>query len=140
MRGIMMLGTKRIAVATASILTFACGVCAMAQPIAEAEVCNGATGRTIESVNPLTGGETWQVKLDSCKARELVDAYSDVKDAAGFTSILTSRSKNWQIGAATGIVFGWAWKNQTAVRNCTAGGKGVQFKEVNGIITECEAQ
>ena len=74
-----MLGTKRIAVATASILTFAGGVCAMAQPIAEAEVCNGATGRTIESVNPLTGGETWQVKLDSCKARELVDAYSDDK-------------------------------------------------------------
>ena len=53
-----MLGTKRIAVATASILAFAGGVCAMAQPIAEAEVCNGATGRTIESVNPLTGGET----------------------------------------------------------------------------------
>ena len=135
-----MLGTKRIAMATASILAFAGGVCAMAQPIAEAETCSGTTGRTVESVNPLTGGETWNVKLDSCKARELVDAYSDVKDGAAYASMLTSRSNSWQIGAASAIVFGWAWKNQMAVRNCTAGGKGIQFKEVNGIITECKAQ
>ena len=134
----MILGMKKTAVATASILAFAGGVCAMAQPIAEAETCSGTTGRTVESVNPLTGGETWNVKLDSCKTKELIDAYGDVKDATSLTGLLAA--KKWQIGVAAGVVYGWAWKNQSAVKSCAAGGKAIQFKEVNGVITGCEAQ
>jgi hypothetical protein len=78
------------------------------------------------------------VKIDSCKAQQLVDTYGDVKDAAGLAGALGA--KWWPVGTASGVLFAWAWNNQAQVRGAAAAGRGVEFLELHGIITEARPQ
>lgn len=88
--------------------------------------------------DPVSGAETWEVKVDSCKVGELIDGYGRVKDANGLAGLLGA--KWWPVGAAAGLFFGWAWGNQEAVKSCAAPGTGIKFTEATGIVTACSAQ
>lgn len=78
------------------------------------------------------------VKIDSCKANELVDAYGDVKDAAGLTGALGA--KWWPVGVASGIFFEWAWSNQAEIKSAAAAGRGVEFDDEYGIVRRARPQ
>ncbi|MBD8020983.1 hypothetical protein [Brevibacterium gallinarum] len=78
------------------------------------------------------------MKIDSCKASKLVDAYGNAKDASGLAGLLGA--KWWPAGVVAGVFYGWAWKNQSAVKKCASKGTGIKFKEVGGVVTGCTAQ
>lgn len=78
------------------------------------------------------------VKIDSCKAEELVDAYGNVKDEAGLVAMLGARW--WPVGVASGVLFAWAWNNQAEVKRAAAAGRGVEFDETMGIVMNARPQ
>jgi hypothetical protein len=80
----------------------------------------------------------YSVKIDSCKAQELVDAYGDVKDAAGLAGALGA--KWWPVGAASGVLFAWAWNNQAQVKGAAAAGRGVEFDMMHGVVMNAGPQ
>ncbi|MCT1368013.1 hypothetical protein [uncultured Kocuria sp.] len=127
--------TTSILTASAVIASGLFGATALTTPSMAA--CNGSNSRDVVSADPM-GGETHDVKIDSCKVQELIDGYSNVKDAAGLTGLLGAAW--WPAGVVAGTFFGWAWANQSAVKDCAKDGKGVSFTEVNGIVTSCSAQ
>lgn len=102
--------------------------------VAFAEQCVGTNER-----EPLDNdGVSFSVKINSCKAQELVDAYGDAKDAAGLVGALGA--KWWPVGIASGVFFGWSWQNQSQVKGAAAAGRGVEFLEVEGVIMQARAQ
>lgn len=105
---------------------------------AVAEECKGETKTEVVSVDFITGGQTNEVKLDSCKVQNMIDGYGQVKDAAGLAGLLGSGY--WPVGVSGGIFFGWAWNNQEKLKECAQDGNGVTFTEINGIITGCSSQ
>lgn len=124
------------AMTTAVLAASLLGVGAVTQPAAAA--CSGENSRNVVVVDPATGGETTDVKIDSCKTQELIDAYGKVKDGAGLTGLLGA--KWWPAGVTAGVFFGWAWLNQDTLKDCASKGTGVKFTEINGIVTGCSAQ
>jgi hypothetical protein len=105
-----------------------------APPPAFAQQCIGRTERvSIDYVDV-----AYAVKIDSCKAQELVDSYGDVKDAAGLAGALGA--KWWPVGTASGILFAWAWNNQAQVKRAATGGRGVEFLELHGVISQARPQ
>ena len=80
----------------------------------------------------------WNVKVDSCKASELVDSYSKVKSSAGLASLLGA--KWWPVGVTAGVFTAWAWANQETVKKCASNGTGISFKEASGIVVNCTPQ
>lgn len=68
----------------------------------------------------------------------MVDAYGQVKDAAGLGGLLGA--KWWPAGVTGGIFFAWAWSNQNAIKNCAANGSGIQFEKINGFVSGCSPQ
>lgn len=103
-------------------------------PAAFAEQCVGTT----ERINTDVMDVEHLVKLDSCKAQELVDAYGDAKDASGLVGALGARW--WPVGVAGGVFFEWAWSNQAKVKRAAAAGRGVEFRDEHGIIQDAEPQ
>lgn len=102
--------------------------------LAFAQQCVGRTERiSIDYVDV-----AYAVKVDSCKAQELVDAYGDVKDAAGLAGALGA--KWWPIGTASGVFFAWAWNNQAQVRGAATAGRGVEFLELHGVVSQARPQ
>ncbi|MGH8964557.1 MAG: hypothetical protein ACRDXB_04395, partial [Actinomycetes bacterium] len=81
---------------------------------------------------------SYLVRIDSCKAQELVDAFGQVKDAAGLSGALGA--KWWPVGVAGGVLFAWAWHNQNMVKNAAAAGTGVEFVMAHGIVVTAEPQ
>jgi hypothetical protein len=102
--------------------------------LAFAAGCVGVNDRVAQDVSDVG----YTIKVDSCKATELVDAYGDVKDAAGLAGALGARW--WPVGTAGGVLFGWAWHNQAAVKRAATAGRGVQFDMQNGIVHLAEPQ
>lgn len=52
-----------------------------------AEECKGENSSEVTSVDFMTGGQTEEIKVDSCKTQEMIDAYANVKDGAGLAGI-----------------------------------------------------
>mgnify|MGYP006954548309 CR=1 FL=1 len=46
----------------------------------------------------MNGGQTEEIKVDSCKTQEMIDAYANVKDATGLAGLLGS--KYWPVGVS----------------------------------------
>lgn len=103
-----------------------------------AEECKGENSSKVTSVDFVTGGQTEEIKVDSCKTQEMIDAYANVKDGAGLAGLLGARY--WPAGVSAGVLFGWAWANQSAVKDCAKGGNGVSYTQINGIVTGCSSQ
>jgi hypothetical protein len=78
------------------------------------------------------------VRLDSCKAQELVDAYGNVKDASGLAGALGAQW--WPVGTAGGVLVGWARHNQAQVKGAAAAGRGAEFLLVNGVVMQAHPQ
>lgn len=127
-----------LSVVTAACLIATAGVSVGTAQSASAASCKGSNSRDLVVADPRTGGQTWDVKVDSCKANQLVDAYGKAKDAAGLVGMLGA--KWWPVGVTSGITFGWAWANQESVKSCASKGTGIKFKEVNGVVMSCSAQ
>jgi hypothetical protein len=110
------------------------GASIIAPPPAFAQQCVGRTERvSIDYVDV-----AYAVKIDSCKAQELVDTYGDVKDAAGLAGALGA--KWWPVGTASGILFAWAWNNQAKVKGAATAGRGVEFLELHGVVSQARPQ
>jgi hypothetical protein len=77
-------------------------------------------------------------KIDSCKAEELMDAYGDVKDAAGLAALLGARW--WPVGTASAVFYAWSWNNQALVREAARAGRGVEFVDANGVIRQARPE
>jgi len=110
------------------------GASFIAPQTAAAQQCVGVNERLntdVSDVHHLT-------KIDSCKAEELMDAYGDVKDAAGLAALLGA--KWWPVGTASAVFFGWAWNNQAQVRGAARAGQGVEFVDANGVIMRARPQ
>ena len=103
-----------------------------------AEECKGENSSEITSVDAMNGGQTEEIKVDSCKTQEMIDAYANVKDAAGLAGLLGS--KYWPVGVSGGVLLGWAWANQNALKDCAKDGNGVTYTQINGIVTGCSSQ
>lgn len=100
--------------------------------------CKGKNVRTLVQIDYSTGVTVYDVKIDSCKASQLVGKYGTVRDATGLAGALGS--KWWPVGVASGVFYAWAWANQSKLKKCAKGGKGVNFREWAGIITSCSSQ
>jgi hypothetical protein len=110
------------------------GVSLIDSQFAFAQQCEGRTERVNLDYNDVTHA----VKIDSCKAQQLVDAYGNVKDEAGLMGLLGARW--WPIGAASGVLFGWAWNNQAKVKGAATAGRGVEFIESHGVVVTARPQ
>lgn len=102
--------------------------------VAFAQQCVGRTERVNLDYNDVS----YAVKVDSCKAQQLVDAYGNVKDEAGLAGLLGARW--WPVGVASGVFFAWAWNNQAQVKGAAAAGRGVEFIQAHGVIVEARPQ
>jgi hypothetical protein len=102
--------------------------------LASAQECVGDNERVNLDYNDVS----YLVKIDSCKAQELVDTYGDVKDAAGLAGALGA--KWWPVGTASGVLFAWAWNNQAQVRGAAAAGRGVEFVMAHGVVVDARPQ
>jgi hypothetical protein len=100
--------------------------------------CNGENSYKVVSSDPLTGGQTAEVKVDSCKVQQLIDSYGQVKDAAGLAGLLGAGY--WPVGVTGGLFYGWAWLNQGLIKDCANAGSGIKFREINGIVSGCSGQ
>jgi hypothetical protein len=102
--------------------------------LAFAQQCMGRNERVALDYSDVS----YSIRMDSCKAQQLVDTYGDVKDAAGLTGALAA--KWWPVGTVSGVFFGWAWNNQAQVRGAAAAGRGVEFLQLNGVIVQARPQ
>lgn len=127
---------KAIIAAVASTAVLSAGL--IAGPASPSEAaCKGSTSSKVVSTDE-NGGQTKQVKINSCKAKDLVKAYDSAKNASGLAGMLGA--KWWPVGVAGGAFYGWAWANQSAVEKCSKSGKGIQFTEYAGTVMGCESQ
>ena len=133
----MRLLKSKISAVLAVSLAFSAGTLASSPMTAEA-ACKGDNKREFVSADPRSGAELWNVKVDSCKASELVDSYSKVKSSAGLASLLGA--KWWPVGVTAGVFTAWAWANQETVKKCASSGTGISFKEASGIVVNCTPQ
>lgn len=110
----------------------AAGVVSTVPMAAQAEECVGESGR-----NQITY-DTAEVMMDSCQARDLVNAYGDVQDAIGLGGLIGAKypAASWLAAP----FYGWAWNNKAKVRDCEVAHTGVTYTEINGIITSCSPQ
>ncbi|MGQ0577125.1 MAG: hypothetical protein ACT4RN_23420 [Pseudonocardia sp.] len=93
-------------------------------PIAFAQQCIGENGTESFQI------ELAYIKIDSCRAQELVDSYGNAKDAAGLTGALGA--KWWPVGVASGAFFAWAWLNQSQIKSAAAADSGQANLPVGG--------
>lgn len=82
----------------------ATGVAGISAAPAQA-ACSGENSRDAVSVDPMTGGEIHDVKVESCKAQQLIDGYGNVKGGAGLAGLLGAGW--WPAGVTGGLFFGW---------------------------------
>lgn len=106
--------------------------------VADAAPCLGNNSRTLVTFDYSTGVTVEDIRIDSCKVKTLISKYGVVKDAAGLAGLLGARF--WPVGVTSGIVFGWAWNNQSQLIGCSRSGKGVRLRQWAGIITGCYSQ
>ena len=86
-----MIAKSRIAAAlVACVVATGAGVATGVQSV-EASACKGSNSRKNIFADPHTGSEAWEVKIDSCKASKLVDAYGNAKDASGLAGLLGAK-------------------------------------------------
>lgn len=135
MNSIRVLNRIVASIASAVLLV---GVAAGVATPAQAAACKGSNSHRVAAVDPVTGGATELVSIDSCKAKNLVAAYSKVKEATGLAATLGSAW--WPTGAAGTLLYVWAYGNQAAVKKCAKAGTGITYKQFNGIVTTCSAQ
>jgi len=100
--------------------------------------CRGNNSRTLVTFDYSTGVTVEDIRIDSCKVKTLISKYGVVKDAAGLAGLLGARF--WPVGVTAGVVFGWAWNNQSQLIGCSRSGKGVRLRQWAGIIAGCYSQ
>ena len=110
------------------------GASFIAPQTAFAQECVGANERVALDFSDVH----YLIKIDSCKAEELMDAYGDVKDAAGLAALLVARW--WPVGTSSAIFYAWAWNNQAKVRDAARAGQGVEFDQAMGVVVNARPQ
>jgi hypothetical protein len=126
--------TARLCATFAAAVIMVGGVALISPQLAFAQECVGRTERVNLDYNDVI----LAVKINSCKAQQLVDAYGNVKDEAGLMGLLGARW--WPVGAASGVLFAWAWNNQSKVKGAASAGRGVEFIEAHGVIVTARPQ
>lgn len=106
---------------------------------AEATACVGSNSRELTFVDAVNGWETWEVKIDSCGADQMIESMSDFSSRAGYIAALGG-FLNKAVGPSVAIIGGWAWDYADALDDCNNAGTGVTFTEQSGIVTQCRAQ
>jgi hypothetical protein len=105
---------------------------------AQAATCKGNNSRVLVTFDYTTGVTVEDTSIDSCKVKTLIAKYGTVKDAAGLAGLLGARF--WPVGATAGVLFAWAWNNQSQLIGCSKSGKGVRVRQWAGIVVGCYSQ
>lgn len=127
-----MFKTARTVTAGAAALALTAGAAITIAAPAPAEECVGTNDRVQITY------DTAEVRMDSCQARDLVNAYGDVKDATGLATMFGAK---WpQVSWLGGVFFAWAWNNEARIKECEVAHTGVTYSEINGIIVSCSPQ
>jgi|SRR5699024_2372338 len=121
---------KAVVAGVATMMLTAGGIGVSAIPAQAA--CTGENVRNQITV------DTAEVKMDSCAANGLVNAYSDVQNSTALAAFVGANYP--AVSFLSAPFFAWAWANQSTVRDCAANNTGVTFTEINGIIINCNAQ
>ncbi|WP_448389794.1 hypothetical protein [Microbacterium aurum] len=129
---------KKLMVALAAVAILAGGLAGPAQA-ATAATCKGVNKHEwVMYPDPNTGASMEDTYLDSCKVKSLRDKYGQAKDAAGLAALLGSRW--WPVGVTAGVMYAWAWNNQTQLNGCSKNNTGVRIRQWNGLVIGCYAQ
>ncbi|GAA3663383.1 hypothetical protein [Microbacterium marinilacus] len=106
---------------------------------ATAAACNGVNKQEwVLYPDPNTGADVQDIYIDSCKVDDLIAAYGNAKDAAGLAGALGAAW--WPAGVASGVMFAWAWNNQSQLIGCGSADNGIRIRVATGIITGCYGQ
>lgn len=131
-------GAMKKVVTGLAVVAPSISLAAGAPSTAEAASCRGINSRTILTFDYSTGVTVEDIMIDSCKVKSIISKYGVAKDAAGLVGLLGAGF--WPAGVTAGVVFGWAWNNQSQLIGCSSGGKGIRLRQWAGMITGCYSQ